>query len=228
LVEKDDKNNPPPLSCTLMEIKEAKYIISSPSVDKCPKPDRPEYAFIGRSNVGKSSLINMLTGKRELAKVSANPGKTQMINHFEITSSPTPLRKAEKGVNKWFLVDLPGYGFAIISQKQRKGWQKMIDDYIRQRENLANLFVLVDSRHEPQQKDIDFINRLGEWQIPFTIVFTKSDKNKPGATVRNVNAFMTALSRTWTEPPVYFISSALVGNGKKEILDYIESLNSKV
>jgi len=211
-----------------MEIKEAEYVISSPSVDKCPKPDRPEYAFIGRSNVGKSSLINMLTGKRELAKVSANPGKTQMINHFEITSSPTLLRKTEKGVKKWYLVDLPGYGFAIISQKQRKGWQKMIDDYIRQRENLANLFVLVDSRHEPQQKDIDFINRLGEWQIPFTIVFTKSDKNKPGATVRNVNAFMTALSRTWTEPPVYFISSALNGNGKKEILDYIESLNSKI
>jgi GTP-binding protein len=202
-----------------MEIKEAEYIISSPSVDKCPKPDKPEYAFIGRSNVGKSSLINMLTGKRELAKVSANPGKTQMINHFEIRSTKD---------KRWYLVDLPGYGFAIISQKQRKGWQKMIDDYIRQRENLANLFVLVDSRHEPQQKDIDFINRLGEWQIPFTIVFTKSDKNKPGATVRNVNAFMTALSRTWTEPPVYFISSALNGNGKKEILDYIESLNSKI
>ena len=201
-----------------MEIKEAKYIISSPSVDKCPSPDRPEYAFIGRSNVGKSSLINMLTGKRELAKVSANPGKTQMINHFEIRSGKD---------TRWYLVDLPGYGFAIISQKQRKGWQKMIDDYIRQRENLANLFVLVDSRHEPQQKDIDFINRLGEWQIPFTIVFTKSDKNKPGATVRNVNQFMTTLSRTWTEPPVYFISSALNGNGKKEILDYIEHLNSK-
>jgi GTP-binding protein len=201
-----------------MEIKEAEYIISSPSVDKCPKPDKPEYAFIGRSNVGKSSLINMLTGKRELAKVSANPGKTQMINHFEIRSTKD---------KRWYLVDLPGYGFAIISQKQRKGWQKMIDDYIRQRENLANLFVLVDSRHEPQQKDIDFINRLGEWQIPFTIVFTKSDKNKPGATVRNVNAFMTALSRTWTEPPVYFISSALNGNGKREILDYIESQNSK-
>jgi len=202
-----------------MEIKEAEYIISSPSVDKCPKPDRPEYAFIGRSNVGKSSLINMLTGRRELAKVSANPGKTQMINHFEIRSGKD---------KRWYLVDLPGYGFAIISQKQRKGWQKMIDDYIRQRENLANLFVLVDSRHEPQQKDINFINRLGEWQIPFSIVFTKADKNKPGATVRNVNAFMTALSRTWTELPVYFISSALKGDGRKEILGYIEQLNSKV
>ena len=202
-----------------MEIKEAKYIISSPSVDKCPKADKPEYAFIGRSNVGKSSLINMLCNKRELAKVSANPGKTQMINHFEISS----------GKNlRWYLVDLPGYGFAVVSQKQRKGWQKMIDDYIRQRENLMNLFVLIDSRHEPQQKDIDFINRLGEWQIPFSIVFTKSDKNKPGATVRNVNRFMMALSRTWTELPVHFISSAVKGDGKKEILDHIENLNKKI
>jgi GTP-binding protein len=202
-----------------MQIKEAEYIISSPSVDKCPKPDKPEFAFIGRSNVGKSSLINMITGKRELAKVSANPGKTQMINHFEITSGKN---------SKWYLVDLPGYGFAIISQKQRKGWQKMIDDYIRQRETLTNLFVLVDSRHEPQKKDIDFINRLGEWQIPFAIVFTKTDKNKPGATVRNINAFMTALSKTWTEPPVYFSSSTINGNGKKEILDFIGSLITKL
>ena len=210
-----------------MQIKEAQYIISSPSVDKCPKPDRPEYAFIGRSNVGKSSLINMLTGKRELAKVSANPGKTQMINHFEITSRPSTRSGEGKGV-RWYLVDLPGYGFAIISQKQRKGWQKMIDDYIRQRENLMNLFVLIDSRHSPQQKDIHFVNRLGEWQIPFAIVFTKSDKNKPGATVRNVNAFMTALSRTWTELPIHFVSSAIKGDGRKEILDFIDSLNKKV
>jgi len=202
-----------------MKIREAEYLISSPSVDKCPKPDKREFAFIGRSNVGKSSLINMLTGKRELAKVSANPGKTQMINHFEITSGKN---------SKWYLVDLPGYGFAIISQKQRKGWQKMIDDYIRQRENLTNLFVLVDSRHEPQKKDIDFINRLGEWQIPFAIVFTKTDKNKPGATVRNINAFMSALSKTWTEPPLYFSSSIINGNGKKEMLDFIESLITKL
>lgn len=201
-----------------MQIKEAKYIISSPSVDKCPKPDKPEYAFIGRSNVGKSSLINMLTGKRELAKVSANPGKTQLINHFEMTSDKN---------SKWYLVDLPGYGFAIVSQKQRKGWEKMIDDYIRKRENLSNLFVLIDSRHEPQKKDIDFINRLGEWQVPFAIVFTKTDKNKPGATTRNINAFMNELSRTWTEPPVYFSSSTVKGLGKKEILDFIESLNTR-
>lgn len=208
---------PVPYLAGRMVIKEAKYIISNPSVDKCPSPDRPEYAFIGRSNVGKSSLINMLCNKRELAKVSANPGKTQLINHFEIISSKNA---------KWYLVDLPGYGFAVVSQKQRKGWQKMIDDYIRQRENLRTLFVLVDSRHEPQRKDIDFINRMGEWQIPFAIVFTKTDKNKPGATVRNINAFMTELSKTWTEPPVYFASSAVKGGGRKEILDYIENLNA--
>lgn len=211
-----------------MHIKDAKYLISSPSVDKCPKPDKPEFAFIGRSNVGKSSLINMLTGKRELAKVSANPGKTQMINHFEITSSPSPHRGEGKEVRCWYLVDLPGYGFAIVSQKQRTGWQKMIDDYIRKRDNLLILFVLVDSRHEPQKKDIDFINRLGEWQIPFAIVFTKTDKNKPGATVRNINAFMTELSKTWIEPPVYFSSSVVKGSGKKEILDFIEGLLTKL
>jgi GTP-binding protein len=202
----------------VMDIKEAKYLISSPSVDKCPKPDKPEYAFIGRSNVGKSSLINMLCGKRELAKVSASPGKTQLINHFEIRSGKD---------KKWYLVDLPGYGFAVASQKQRKVWEKMIADYIRKRENLVNLFVLVDSRHEPQEKDIDFINKLGEWQIPFSIVFTKTDKNKPGATVRNINSFMNEISRTWEEPPVYFTSSALNGNGKKEILNFIETLNTK-
>ena len=204
-----------------MQIKEAQYIISSPSVDKCPKPDKPEYAFIGRSNVGKSSLINMLTGKRELAKVSANPGKTQLINHFLITSTSG---SASSSKANWYLVDLPGYGFAVVSQKQRKSWQKMIDDYIRKRENLVNLFVLIDSRHEPQEKDIHFINRLGEWQVPFAIVFTKTDKNKPGATARNIDAFINELSKTWTELPVYFASSAITGTGKKEILDFIHSL----
>lgn len=201
-----------------MEIKEAKYIISSPSVDKCPKADRPEYAFIGRSNVGKSSLINMLCNKKELAKISSAPGKTQLINHFEITSGKN---------SKWYLVDLPGYGFAIISQKQRKNWEKMINDYIRQRENLSNVFVLVDSRHEPQKIDIDFINKLGEWQIPFSIVFTKSDKNKPGATVRNVNEFLRQLSKTWTALPIRFITSALNKAGRKEILDFIHKINSR-
>jgi GTP-binding protein len=201
-----------------MEIKKAEYIISNPSVDKCPKPDRPEYAFIGRSNVGKSSLINMLCNKKELAKISSAPGKTQLINHFEIVSGKN---------TKWYLVDLPGYGFAVISQKQRKNWERMIDNYIRQRENLSNLFVLVDSRHTPQQIDIDFINRLGEWQIPFAIVFTKTDKNKPAVTPRNINAFMSRLSKTWTELPVYFISSALKKTGRKEILDFISRVNQE-
>jgi GTP-binding protein len=202
-----------------MEIKEAKYLISSPSVDKCPPSDRPEYAFIGRSNVGKSSLINMLCNKKELAKISSEPGKTQMINHYEISSGKN---------SKWYLVDLPGYGFAVISQKQRKGWQKMIDDYIRKRENLVNLFVLVDSRHQPQQIDIDFINRLGEWQIPFAIVFTKTDKNKPAVTPRNIDAFMARLSVTWTELPPYFITSAVKKIGREEVMDFINRLNRNV
>lgn len=202
-----------------MKIKSAKYIISSPSVDKCPKPDQPEYAFIGRSNVGKSSLINMLCDNQKLAKISSSPGKTQLINHFEIVS----------GNNfKWWLVDLPGYGFAIVSQRQRKSWEKMIESYIRQRENLVNLFVLVDSRHTPQIPDIDFINRLGEWQIPFSIVFTKSDKNKPAVTKRNVNAFIMELGKTWVEIPRFFISSTINKSGKKEILELIGSLNNKV
>src|SRR5215204_3188558 len=150
-----------------MEIIAAAYLISSPSVDMCPKPDRPEYAFIGRSNVGKSSLINMLCNKKEVAKVSRSPGKTQMINHFSVTGSD---RK------DWYLVDLPGYGFAKVAQSQRKSWQKMIQDYIKKRENLVYLFALVDSRLEPQKIDLDFINQLGEWRVPFAIVFTKSDK----------------------------------------------------
>jgi GTP-binding protein len=210
-----------------MEIREAEYIISSPTVEKCPKPDKAEFAFIGRSNVGKSSLINMLCNKKELAKVSANPGKTQMINHFEITSFlgyDQKVEKGEKRKKKWYLVDLPGYGFAIVSQNQRKGWEKMIEDYIRKRENLANLFVLIDSRHEPQKKDLDFINRLGEWRIPFSIAFTKTDKNKPGATQRNINAFLEQLSVTWTELPPHFITSAITRTGRKEMLDFIAKI----
>jgi GTP-binding protein len=198
-----------------MEIKSATYIISSPSVEKCPKADREEFAFIGRSNVGKSSLINMLCNKRELAKVSANPGKTQLINHYEIISGKN---------TKWYLVDLPGYGFAVVSQKQRKGWEHMIENYIRKRENLVNLFVLVDSRHTPQQIDLDFINKLGGWGIPFSIVFTKADKNKPGATIRNVNLFKQELKQTWSELPPCFVSSAIDKTGRKEMLTFIIGL----
>ena len=199
-----------------MEIIQAEYLISSPSVDKCPAPDKPEYAFIGRSNVGKSSLINMLCKKREVAKTSASPGKTQMINHFIVTGSDK---------NDWYLVDLPGYGFAKVAQSQRKNWQKMIKDYIQKRENLVNLFVLVDSRLEPQQNDLDFINQLGEWQVPFAIVFTKADKSTQKETARNVNKFLEALQEHWEEAPPHFLTSAVKHLGAKQMMKYIAEQN---
>ncbi len=167
-----------------MEILSSKYLISNTDYKQCPKPDRPEYAFIGRSNVGKSSLINMLCNNKNLAKTSAAPGKTQLINHFEIISDDK---------KKWFLVDLPGYGYAKTSQRDRRRWEQMIENYIRKRENLVCLFVLIDSRHEPQRADLDFINQLGKWEIPFVLVFTKADKNKPGATKRNVGIVSTGI-----------------------------------
>ncbi len=204
------------LSCADMEITSAEYLISSATYKQCPPADRPEYAFIGRSNVGKSSLINMLTQKRNLAKTSATPGKTQLINHFEIVSGDK---------RKWFLVDLPGYGFATISQKARRNWSNMIESYIRKRENLVCLFVLVDSRHEPQKIDLEFIENLGEWEVPFVIVFTKSDKNKPGATVRNVQSFLEALKEKWEEPPPHFVTSAMDKEGRDSVLAYIDGLN---
>jgi GTP-binding protein len=200
-----------------MEITHASYLVSSPAVESCPKADRPEYAFIGRSNVGKSSLINMICNKKELAKVSASPGKTQLINHFNITSSDK---------KQWYLVDLPGYGYAKRSQSQRKSWEKMIEGYIRKRENLTNLFVLVDSRHEPQNLDLQFINKLGEWRIPFAIIFTKSDKSTQRDTANNVNAFLKALSETWEEPPPYFVTSAIKRTGLKQLLEFIDNLNT--
>lgn len=208
-----------------MEIISAQYLISSPAYDQSPKADRPEYAFIGRSNVGKSSLINMLCNNKTLAKTSAAPGKTQLINHFEIVSkSPSPRSGEGKGV-RWYIVDLPGYGYAKISQSSRRRWEQMIENYIRKRENLACLFVLIDSRHEPQQIDIDFVNQLGKWETPFVLVFTKADKNKPGATKRNVGAFLLALSENWEEPPPYFVTSAISKDGRKALLDYIGTLN---
>lgn len=200
----------------IMEITHANYLISSPSVDKCPKPDRPEYAFIGRSNVGKSSLINMLTNKKELAKVSASPGKTQLINHFEIVSSDK---------RKWWLVDLPGYGYAKRSQSMRKSWQKMIEEYIRKRENLACLFVLIDSRHEPQQLDLDFVNQLGAWRVPFALVFTKSDKSTVRETANNVNSFLKELATTWEELPPHYVTSAIKRTGAKQLLAFIAETN---
>ncbi|MGZ3840381.1 MAG: ribosome biogenesis GTP-binding protein YihA/YsxC [Flavisolibacter sp.] len=199
-----------------MEIIQAAYLISSPSVEKCPPPDRVEYAFIGRSNVGKSSLINMLTQKKELAKVSGSPGKTQMINHFNVTSSD---RK------EWYLVDLPGYGYAKRSIKQRASWGKMIENYIRKRENLVNLFVLIDSRLKPQKLDLEFVNQLGEWKIPFALVFTKADKSTQKDAANNVNDFIKETLKTWEEPPPHFLTSAIKRTGAREILRYISEWN---
>lgn len=199
-----------------MEIVEAKYLISNADYKSCPAPDRPEYAFIGRSNVGKSSLINMLCNKRSLARTSAQPGKTQLINHFDIISD---------NKQKWYLVDLPGYGYAKVSQSSRRRWQQMIETYVRKRENLGCLFVLIDSRLEPQPIDYAFINDLGKWEVPFAIVFTKTDKNKPGATKRNVQAFLDGLKENWEELLTYFTSSALNKEGRMELLDYINEMN---
>ena len=204
-----------------MQITKAVYLISSPSVDKCPQPDRPEYAFIGRSNVGKSSLINMLCNNAKLAKTSAAPGKTQLINHYEIESVTTN----PKTKTKWFLVDLPGYGYAKRAQKLRKQWTKMIEDYLRKRKNLLNIFVLIDARHEPQKIDLEFIDSLGEWQLPFAIVFTKADKETPGAVERNVKLFFEKMKENWEFLPPYFVTSAVSKSGKDAVLKFIEDCN---
>lgn len=166
----------------------------------------------------------MLTGQKSLAKTSATPGKTQLINHFEVVSAATEKGGREKQL-KWFLVDLPGYGYATVSHKARNNWGNMIESYIRKRENLVSLFVLIDSRHSPQPIDLDFVNQLGSWGIPFSVVFTKSDKNKPGATVRNVNAFLSAMKEHWEQLPPVFTTSAVKREGREDILQYIESLN---
>ncbi|ANI89362.1 YihA family ribosome biogenesis GTP-binding protein [Arachidicoccus ginsenosidimutans] len=205
-----------------MTIKKAVYVISSPSVEKCPQPDRPEYAFIGRSNVGKSSLINMLVNQKSLAKTSGTPGKTQMINHFAIESAG----KEKSKNDAWYLVDLPGYGYAKVAQKERKVFSKMIENYIRKRENLVHLFVLIDSRHKPQNIDIDFVNVLDSFQIPFTLIFTKADKEKPAVVERNVNAFLDVLRQTWQFLPQVIVTSSTKKQGKDEVLDLIEQLNN--
>jgi GTP-binding protein len=208
-----------------MDITSASYLISNASYAECPHPDRPEYAFIGRSNVGKSSLINMLTDKKNLAKTSSLPGKTQLINHFEIISS-TKNEKGQKKLTKWYLVDLPGYGYAITSQSSRRRWEQMIEQYIRKRENLVCIFVLIDSRHKPQANDLEFIDQLGKWEKPFVLAFTKTDQNKPMATTRNVDAFLAAMAERWETPPPYFITAAVKRIGQKQMLDYIETLNN--
>lgn len=194
-----------------MQIKTAEYLMSNDDYRKCPKPDKPEFAFIGRSNVGKSSLINMLTSNSKLAKTSSSPGKTQKINHFVIN-------------NSWYLVDLPGYGYAKVSKSQRAVFKNMIDGYILNRQNLVNLFVLVDSRLEPQAIDVEFINWLGASRVPFTIIFTKADKIGPNALKSKVDAYKEHLLQTWECLPDMLVSSAVSKMGQEEILDYIQNI----
>ena len=208
-----------------MIIKSAKYIISSPDFEKCPLPDKKEYAFIGRSNVGKSSLINMLTGNDKLAKTSATPGKTQLINHFEITSA-SAINSGKDGQNfKWYLVDLPGYGFAKVSIRSRRRWEQMIEGYLRKRENLVMVFVLIDARHTPQKIDLDFLNQLDKWEIPFTMIFTKADKDTQAVVAKNVKLFLDRLRKTWQFLPQHFVSSATKKLGKDKILKLIDETN---
>ena len=238
-----------------MEIKNATYIKSSALISQCPEHHCPEYAFIGRSNVGKSSLINMLTGNKKLAKTSATPGKTLLINHFEIRSSAskasaistsgTKPSASSTSVSKasassvsgsspagkdglWYLVDLPGYGFAKRSKTERTKLENMISGYILQRENLTNLFVLIDSRHEPQQIDIEFMNWLGESSIPFSIVFTKADKLSRQALQKNIDAYLARLAEEWNPLPPHFITSSETRQGRDELLSYIEEINNKI
>lgn len=195
-----------------MEIKNSEYSISSPTVSMCPKDTKPEYAFIGRSNVGKSSLINMLCNHKNLAKTSSTPGKTLLINHFIINK-------------EWYLVDLPGYGYAKRSKTQRDKLEQMIAQYILQRVQLANVFVLIDIRHDPQTIDREFIDWLGQSQIPFCIVFTKADKLSPSKVKPAAEAWMQKMLDTWEELPPYFITSSSSRMGREEILNYIEEIN---
>lgn len=189
----------------------ATFLKSSTLLEQCPDTDRPEFAFIGRSNVGKSSLINMLVNKKNLAKTSATPGKTRLINHFDISS--------DKG--QWYLVDLPGYGYAKISRSEREKWEVMIDAYLSERENLVCTFVLIDVRHEPQKIDLEFCLKLGQDGIPFALVFTKADKEKPGAVERNVNAFCAKLLEHFAELPNLFVTSATERTGRERLLNFI-------
>ena len=192
-----------------MKIKSAKFLLSNTDYKKCPADDKPEFAFIGRSNVGKSSLINMLVGRKSLAKTSGKPGKTQLINHFEINQ-------------QWYLVDLPGYGWAKVSKTSRKAFAEIITGYLLNRQSLVNTFVLIDVRIEPQPVDLEFINWLGSHGLPFMLVFTKGDKLSKQKVQRSVARFGQALQQTWEELPPMVVSSAVTGQGREELLGYIE------
>ncbi|KFF74056.1 GTP-binding protein [Chryseobacterium sp. P1-3] len=195
-----------------MVIKKAEFVKSSGKWQECPEPNIPEYAFIGRSNVGKSSLINAMMNHKDLAKTSQTPGKTQLINHFMVNES-------------WYLTDLPGYGYAKVSKVQRKDFEKLITNYILNRRNLVNLFVLVDVRHNPQKIDLEFIQWCGESGVPFSIVFTKSDKLKPNAVIKNVEDYKAELHKTWEDLPELYVTSAEKKEGGDEILNFIEKTN---
>ena len=198
-----------------MHISTAEFLCSNTDVTKCPEPNKPEYAFIGRSNVGKSSLINMLVQRKGLAKTSGRPGKTQLINHFMVNG-------------QWYLTDLPGYGYAKVSKDARQSFTKLINDYILERTNLINLFVLIDARHAPQKIDLEFMEWLGEEGIPFSMVFTKTDKLGSSNLTQNIAAYTQKMLETWEETPIHFITSAEKGTGRDELLDYIEQLNSEL
>ena len=198
-----------------MEIKQATFLVSNTNVEKCPKQQFPEYAFIGRSNVGKSSLINMLTNHKGLAKTSGKPGKTQLINHFLIN-------------NSWFLVVLPGYGYAQVSKSVKKVFQKFITDYFLKRRQLISAFVLVDIRHQPQKIDLEFMQWLGENAIPFSIIFTKADKLKPMAIERNIEEYQKVVLETWEEFPPFFVTSSETALGKESVLEYIDKINESL
>ncbi len=195
-----------------MKVTEAEFVISNTDINRCPQPDKPEYAFIGRSNVGKSSLINMLTNNKKLAKISGKPGKTQLINHFLINKS-------------WYLVDLPGYGFAKIAKTERQKWERFVIDYIMTRQNLMNLFVLVDSRIPPQKIDLSFMEMLGENGIPFSIVFTKLDKLSSTKAAKSLKDYEKEMLKSWESMPPVFSSSSVSGHGKEKILNYIDEIN---
>ena len=198
-----------------MQIKSAEFFISNSRADQCPVTDKPEYAFIGRSNVGKSSLINMLTQRKALAMTSSTPGKTMLINHFVIN-------------DEWFLVDLPGYGYAKRGKKEVEKLQKLISYYVLNREELTCLFVLIDSRLKPQKIDLEFIQFLGENGVPFGLIFTKADKIKRGELKRNVEVFLNTLREEWEELPPYFITSSDNGLGRDEVLNYIQQINDSL